>query len=278
MWFHWLISNTLDEFANNNKLSKDIVDHLKPVNATTPRFYLLPKIRKEGNPGRPVVSSVNSHTSKISKFVDHHIQPLAKGLISYVKDTTDFITKIKDLGTLPPNSFPVSMGITSLYTNIPNDERLEALRQSLDSSQNQSTSTKAIVTLIHLILALNNFVFNGINFLQTQGASMGTNTTPSFSTIFMGYFEEIFIYPFIQNLHSLYLRYIDDIFMIWTGTKLQFEQFIMYLNQEHPSIKFTYKISYEAVEFLDTTVYIDKNNQLQTKLYRKLTDRQNYFH
>ena len=224
-----------------------------------------------------MVSSVNIHTSKISKFVDHHIQPLAKGLKSDVKDTTDFITKIKYLGTVPPNSFLVSIDITSLYTNIPNDEGLEALRQNLDSSQNQSTSTKVTVTLMHLILALNNFVFNGIIFLQTQGVSMGTSSAPSFSTIFMGYFEEKFIYPFIQNLHSLYLRS-DDIFMIWTGTKLQFEQFIMHLNQQHSSIKFIYKISNEAVELLDTTVYIDKNNQLQTKLYRKPTDRENYLH
>ena len=52
----------------------------------------------------------------------------------------------------------------------------------------------------------------------------------------------------------------------------------MHLNQQHPSVKFTHKISNEAVEFLDTTVYIDKNNQLQTKLYRKPTDRQNYLH
>ena len=53
---------------------------------------------------------------------------------------------------------------------------------------------------------------------------------------------------------------------------------MMHLNQQHPSVKFTYKISNEAVEFLDTTVHIDKNNQLQTKLYRKPTDRHNYFH
>ena len=114
--------------------------------------------------------------------------------------------------------------------------------------------------------------------IQTQGVSMGTNSVPLFSTIFMRHFEEKFIYPFIQNLHSLYLRYIDDIFMIWTGTKLQFEQFMMHLNQQHPSIKFTYKISNEAVEFLDTTVNIDKNNQLQTKLDRKPRDCQNYLH
>ena len=109
-----LISNTLDEFANNNELSKDIADDLKPVNATTPRFYLLPKMHKEGNPGRPVVNSVNSHTSKISKFVDHHIQPLAQGLKSYVKDATE--KKIKDLGTVHPNSLLVSMDITYQHT------------------------------------------------------------------------------------------------------------------------------------------------------------------
>ena len=95
-----LVSSTLHEFANNSELSKEIADGLKPVNAATPRFYLLPKIHKEGNPGRPVVSSVNSHTSNISKFVDHHIQPFAKVLRSYVKDTTDILTKIKDLGTV----------------------------------------------------------------------------------------------------------------------------------------------------------------------------------
>ena len=52
----------------------------------------------------------------------------------------------------------------------------------------------------------------------------------------------------------------------------------MHLNEQHPSIKFTYKISNKAVEFLDTTVYFNKSNQLQTKLYRKPTERQNYLH
>ena len=85
---------------------------------------MLPKIHKEGNPGRPVVSSVNCHTSKISKFVDYHIQPLAKELPSYVKDTTDFINKVKDIGPLPENSYLVTMDVSSLYTNIPHDEGL----------------------------------------------------------------------------------------------------------------------------------------------------------
>ena len=84
-----LISNTLYEFKGNDELSPEIADGLKTLEPKTPRLYMLPKIHKEGNLGRPAVSSVSCHTSKISKFVDYHIQPLAKELRSYVKDTTD---------------------------------------------------------------------------------------------------------------------------------------------------------------------------------------------
>ena len=84
---------------------------------------------------------------------------------------------------------------------------------------------------------------------------MGTNSAPSYANIFMGKFGETFIYPFITNLHKLYLRYIDDIFIIWTGTTQQFIDFIGKLYHKHPSIKFEYHISNKAVDFLDTTVY-----------------------
>ena len=54
-----LINNTLDELKGSNELSPEIADGLKPSEPKTPRLYILPKIHKEGNPGRPVVSSVN---------------------------------------------------------------------------------------------------------------------------------------------------------------------------------------------------------------------------
>ena len=82
---------------NNNELDKDIAEGLKPIELRTPRFYLLPKIHKEDNPGRPVILSVNCHTSKISSFIDYHAQDSAQSLKSYVKDTTDFINKISTL-------------------------------------------------------------------------------------------------------------------------------------------------------------------------------------
>ena len=50
------------------------------------------------------------------------------------------------------------------------------------------------------------------------------------------------------------------------------------VNQKHQSIKFDLKFSKESMEFLDTLVYIDSNSRLQTTIYKKPTECQNYLH
>ena len=86
-----------------------------------------PKIHKEGNPCRPVISSVNCHTTKILQYTDHHLQPHVQELGSYVKDSTDFIKKISTIDKVPQKSFLVTMDVRSLYTNIPNNEEIKAV-------------------------------------------------------------------------------------------------------------------------------------------------------
>ena len=135
-----------------------------------------------------------------------------------------------------------------------------------------------ILELLKLILTCNNFEFNGKHFLQIKGCAMGTICAPSYANIFMGIFEKKYIYPFIESNAKLYLRYIDDIFILWTSTRQEFENFISELNQKHSSIKLDYEMSSIEIPFLDTIVYIDNKNHLQTRLYRKTTDRQNYLH
>ena len=48
---------------------------------------------------------------------------------------------------------------------------------------------------------------------------MGTKCAQTCTNIFMGIFEETHIYPLIKQKVQLYLRYIDDIFFIWTGSE-----------------------------------------------------------
>ena len=54
-------------------------------------FYILPKIHKQGNPGRPIISSNGHPTERISEFVDYPLKPLEQTLPSYIKDTTHFL-------------------------------------------------------------------------------------------------------------------------------------------------------------------------------------------
>ena len=68
-----LVNNAIDTLQRQNHLPKKIAEGLKQPVARTPRLYLLPKIHKAGNPGRPVVSSIDCHTSKISEYVDYHL-------------------------------------------------------------------------------------------------------------------------------------------------------------------------------------------------------------
>ena len=60
-------------------------------------------MHKEGNPGRPVISSLNTHTSKIFKYVDFQLQPIIKRIPSYVKETTDFLRKLDPVKFVPDN-------------------------------------------------------------------------------------------------------------------------------------------------------------------------------
>ena len=75
---------------------------------------------------------------------------------------------------------------------------------------------------------------------------------------------------------KMFLRFIDDLFMIWTCSEQELLDFMGDLNKKHPSIKFEFKYSQTKIEFLDVLVYKDQNNMLQTTIYRKQTDGQNY--
>ena len=168
-----------------------------------------PKILKEGSPGRPVISSVNCNTTKISQYVDHHLQPHVQELGSYVKDSTDFIKKVSPIDKVPQESVLVTMDVLSLYTNISNNEGIKAVETTL---KQKNLQTKVIISFLKLILTLNNFIFNCTIFLQIKRCTVGTKCAQTYANIFIGIFEETHIYPLIKQKVQLYLRFTYDIF------------------------------------------------------------------
>ena len=86
-----------------------------------PEFYTLTKIHKAKPVGRPIILGCGGPTERISSFVDSLLQPIAKQQTSYLKDTTDFINFLENT-KITENAILVSMDVTSLYKNIPQEE------------------------------------------------------------------------------------------------------------------------------------------------------------
>ena len=95
----------ISNLKNENLFPSKTANSLLEEKIQTPEFLLLPKIHKTSNPGRPAISSVNCHTSRISEFVDCYLQLERKKFKSYVKDTTDFIKKIEAIDHISDDSY-----------------------------------------------------------------------------------------------------------------------------------------------------------------------------
>ena len=68
-------------------------------------------------------------------------------------------------------------------------------------------------------------------------------------------FEETHIYLLSKQKVQLYLRYIDDIFSIWAGTKTNYNNlYKKSVNCTPPFIKFYFNYSKTQIHFLDIVI------------------------
>ena len=250
---------------------------LKTENIRTPNFYILPKIHKELCPGRPILSANGCPTEKISGYIDAYINPLVQQTPSYIKDTTHFLQLIHEIQTpLPENTLLVTLDVSSLYTNIPHDETILAVKETMKSKNLNPNLIKWISKLLSHVLTKNAFQFNEEIYLQTRGTAMGTIVAPASANLFMNKLETKALHDYpLKPL--IWKRFIDDIFCIWTHGEKELIKFFTYLNQLHQTIKFTYEYSAEHITFLDTTVHY-LNKELYTDLFCKKTDLHGYLH
>lgn len=132
-----------------------------------------------------------------------------------------------------------------------------------------------------MVLKNNVFEFNDKYYLQIQGTAMGTKMAPSYANLFMGKLEETL--KQIGEPHILiWKRFIDDIFVIWTGSETEFVTYMEKLNQLHSTIKFTHELSKSELTFLDVTLYkgdrFQENQTLDIRTHIKPTNNYTSMH
>ena len=127
--------------------------------------------------------------------------------------------------------------------------------------------------MAEFVLKNNIFEFNGEVKRQKSGAAIGTKFAPPNACIVMDEVETEFLKS--EELQPLlWLRYIDDIFFIWTHGQEKITQF---LDEVFSYLKFTYETSSCTVNFLDLNVSL-RNGAIHTGLYIKPTDSHQYLH
>jgi hypothetical protein len=107
--------------------------------------------------------------------------------------------------------------------------------------------------------------------------AMGNPVFLVVSNIYMEHFEDIAL-DTANHKPAKWLRYIDDIFMVWPHGPARLQQFLHHLNSVRPTIKFTMEVgANDTLPFLDILI-MKLGPKLSTKVYRKPTHTGCYLH
>ena len=279
-------------------------------------FYVLPKIHKnkkiidkfkesnteyvqmpvpEDLKGRPITAGPNSPTRGLCELLEKILSPFVPKLKTFVKDDRDFLSRIPRF--IDYDCDLISCDIVSLYTNIPHDLGLEALRYWLTKHPEllpRRFSVEFVIEAAKFILENNNFMFDGTCYHQETGTAMGAVFAPPYACLAIGYLEEtkleMTVLPQYFSTEDcalilyLLLRYIDDGFIPWPK-RLNLDHFVKALNSLHPSIKYTIEknivklvrgLRAQILNFLDILLILHATGVLETDIYYKDTNSHDY--
>ncbi|XP_073408530.1 uncharacterized protein [Dendrobates tinctorius] len=263
-------------------ITKTVFEGLMVRTPKTPTFYLLPKIHKDAvePPGRPIVSGIEGLCDPVCKFLDFYLKPLVESLPSYIKDTTDVLTRVDGV-LVDGHTFLVTADVESLYTCIDHTLGLDAVRLFLGMSDLDGPMCGLLLELLQFVLTHNFFVFKDQFYRQRCGTAMGAACAPSYANLFLGAWERSIFgdegAPAASHVLCWH-RYIDDVLFFWDGTLQQLGDFMAWLNANTFNIRLTFKYDLKTIDFLDVTLEIDDTRRIQTDVYRKPTSVNSLLH
>ena len=194
---------------------------------------------------------------------------------SSIKDTNDFIRRIRNIIDLPSDVLLVTLDVVSLCPRIPHDFGLCARKNFLLDRNLPAIVVNGIHDMTEMVLKKNVFEFNSECLLQISGTAIGTKMASAYANIVISIFErKLLTGSCIKPL--VWFRYINDMFAIRTYGEDKLKDFMLYINSIHSSIQLTCNYSKECVQFFDVSVSVDNSGNTTTDLYVKPTDTQQY--
>ena len=206
--------------------------------------------------GRPIVAGYNWILTPASIFVGHYLKEFYCKFDSILTDSLSLV-KILEEKRFDKNCFLFTIDFKSLYTNIPVEDAINAIKILVWKFQDVIPNAEFVVELLEVILKNSLMTFDGEYFQQIFGVIMGTNVAPILANIYMATLENLLKEKCQTNKivwPLLFKRFIDDGFGITTASKTEFEKWVNEFNTLRETItidKFKYG---NEVDFMDLLI------------------------
>ena len=266
------ILTTLKTWKKEGTISQSFYRQVYPTSDLPPKFYGLPKIHKKDMPFRPIVSGNGSVTEGVAKHLAKVLNSVKGKNKHAIKNSDDFVQRVSDL-EVPPGLKMVSFDVSALFTSIPIDYALRAIKSKLLNDDSWKNITELnldqVLNLLELCLSTTYFIFRGTFYRQKFGAPMGSPISPGVADLCMEVFEEETLATCPPHLApKVWVRFVDDTFS--TLHEYSIEDFTTYLNSRNPHIQFTREVEEDGrLPFLDVSVQFFDDGSVKTTVYRK---------
>lgn len=190
-------------------------------------FYIIWKLHKAANANglrsRPITAAIDYITNPASHFLHSQLKEAVWKHSHVLRDSLELIRTIEGLNFESSEHIMLTAAdVNALYPSIRLDRGMKALQWFMDHHTNLNERVKDLCLKLAFFVLTNNYVMckelGSAIYRQMIGTAMGTTFSVIYAIIFMIWLET----PIVEDKRfsqfiRLYKRFIDDLFLIWSG-------------------------------------------------------------
>lgn len=218
------LSQKLQGALEGKLIDRKDFEYLRQPYPRVATFYSLPKIHKGTNPlkGRPIVSGIGSLTQHAGTYIDQILRPFVLAILSYLINTTDLLKRLDSI-ILEPDMWLASIDVEALYTSIPHNNGLTAVKYFLYTRSNDlNEHNHFVIKLLDFVLTHNYLLFNNQFYHQLRGTAISSPCALSYANLLLGWWEDTAVFSESMThwtrCITLWSRFIDDFLLLCSGT------------------------------------------------------------
>ena len=273
------LADKLQEIHSKKHIKDYMYNDMFPSTTQIPRLSGRPKIHKQNYPLREIVDSRESVTKNTDKHISKIIKPYAEDNKYRIKNSEEFVERIKNMPPLEEDDQIVSYDVVALYPSIPQEEALDLVHMKLSTDQSLGDKTemtaKEVIELLKICVCNTYFVFNGVLYGQVSGLAIGASCSGFMADIFMERIEVRALSTF-TNPPKFWCRFVDDAFA--NRKSIVAITFLAHLNAQHRCIKWTQEEESpeRKLPYVDCMNQVLEDGTIKITIFRKPTHTNQY--